>query len=83
VWLYLASSGRLLPASRNVRGGYSGRMYNIRPTGSWVWRPDAREILKLQGLAACRGAPVRRPFGVAHPNKIAAPHEPVGPPPLD
>lgn len=82
-WVVIASAGRLLPQYRNVRGGYSGILYNIKTSGTWVWQPDADEILVLQDLAACRGGPVARPFGIANPNAILKRSKPEGPPELD
>lgn len=67
--MFVASDSRLLPGERRVVGGYSGIKYHIRPSGTWVWKPDAEEILKLQELAACRGGTVKNPFGITTPSR--------------
>lgn len=89
-WLYIGSHHKLNHRARVVKLEYQstalGREQpiecSIPPGGAWIWKPDADSILRLQGLASCRGtdAKIERPFFVVQPSRKALRNRPVGPP---
>jgi hypothetical protein len=89
-WLFIGSHHRLSHHARVVKLGYQSEALGLRKPieraiprgGTWIWKPDADEILRLQGLASCHGTDVKikRPFFVVQPSRKALKDRPVGPP---
>lgn len=89
-WVFIRAHHRLSNAARFVKLEYEtiarGRdrviEREISYSGVWIWKPDADNILRLQGLASCRGQDkkIDKPFFVCQAPKKALKVRPVGPP---
>lgn len=87
-WTLLFSHRELNTRAQTVMLDYTSRLLDrkvevrIMKTGTWVWAPDARQILELQQLASCRGPDrtVRRPFHTGQPSVAHSKGRPFGPP---
>lgn len=87
-WTLLFSHRELAIRSQTVLLEYESellgkrREVRIMTGGTWVWDPDARNILKIQHLASCHGADhtVRRPFHTGQASIRQMAGRPSGPP---
>lgn len=87
-WIFLCSNPKLRSQAREVILEYTSELLGldppkrirILPQGTWVWRPDANNVLSLGPLASCRGADkkISRPFYACQVPKTMWRHKPSG-----